>query len=58
MSPEEHDRMLELCQKIQAETDQQKFSALIYELSCLLERKKDDLAQNESVPKPLDSATS
>jgi hypothetical protein len=58
MTPEEHDRMLELCRKIQAEHDQQKFSALIYELSCLLERKKDDLAQNESGQKPLDSSTS
>jgi hypothetical protein len=58
MTPEEHDRMLELCRKIQTETDQQKFSALIYEMSCLLERKQDQLAQNEPSQKPLDSAQS
>jgi hypothetical protein len=52
MSPEEHGRMMELCQKIQTETDQQKFSELIYELSCLLERKRDELVQKGSVQKP------
>ena len=44
--------MMELCQKIQTETDQQKFSELIYELSCLLERKRDELVQKGSVQKP------
>ena len=45
MTPEERERMLELCRKIQTENDQQKFSELLYELSCLLERKRDELAQ-------------
>ena len=58
MSPEEHARMMELCQQIQTETDQQKFSELIYELSCLLERKRDELVQNNPAQKPLDPAQS
>ena len=40
--------MMELCQKIQTETDQQKFSELVYDLSCLLERKRGELRQNDS----------
>ena len=53
MTPEEYDRMVELCKKIQTEKDQQKFSELIYELSCLRERKRDQLGQNNPAREPL-----
>ena len=41
MTPEERERLMTLCEKITTETDRQKFSSLVLELSYLLERVGD-----------------
>jgi hypothetical protein len=43
MTPEERDRLMDLCQQITTEADRQKFSALVLELSYFLERIGDQL---------------
>jgi len=43
MTSEERERLMTLCEKITSETDQQNFSALVLELSYLLERVGDRL---------------
>jgi hypothetical protein len=43
MTPEERERMNELCRQIQIEKDPAKFSALVEELNKLLEEKEERL---------------
>jgi hypothetical protein len=43
MTPEERERMNELCRQIQDEKDHQKFSSLIEELNRLLAKKDERL---------------
>lgn len=50
MTPEEHERMLSLCQQIVVEKDHNKFNSLIRELNDLLERK-----QKRIEPRPDDA---
>jgi hypothetical protein len=48
MTPEERDRLMDLCEKITTENDRQKFSALVLELSYFLERIGDKLQASNS----------
>ncbi len=43
MTPEEKERMNELCRQIQVEKDPQKFTELVSQLSALLDRKSERL---------------
>jgi len=43
MTPDQRQRMNELCEKIQKETDQKEFVRLIYELNVLLEEGQEAL---------------
>jgi len=48
MTPEERERLMALCESITTETDRQKFSALVLELSYFLERVGDRLQHSSS----------
>ena len=45
MTPEEKERMNELCRKIQVETNSLKFNELVLELSVLLEQRSNELRE-------------
>lgn len=45
MTPDERERMNELCRQIQVEKDQRKFAALIEELNELLAKKDERLGK-------------
>ena len=45
MNPEEHERMKELCAKIQVEQDRDKSIDLLYQLNQLLGRKEQRLKE-------------
>jgi len=47
MTPEQRQRMRELREKIQAETDQKEFIKLIYDLNVLLEDAEQALSGNK-----------
>lgn len=47
MTPEERERMMYLCQRIQEEQDRPKFMELVKELLELMERKESRLKANE-----------
>ena len=47
MLPEEQERMMCLCERIQQETDHAKFIALVRELNDLLERRKHQIEDRE-----------
>ena len=50
MTPVERERLMALCEKITTETDRQKFSALVLELSYFLERIGDQLQGSNPAP--------
>ena len=47
MSPEERERMHEICVKLQVEQDHKKFTELMSELNNLLERKEHRLEERD-----------
>jgi len=47
MSPEERERITELCRKIQSETNHNKLSELAQQLSAVLDRKNEERRQAE-----------
>jgi len=52
MTPDERERMMLLCQRIQVERDPQTFSTLVAELSELLEQKEHRLTPEQLMAKP------
>ena len=47
MTPEEHERMNELCNRLQVEQDNHTFTELVAELNNLLERKEGRLEERD-----------
>ena len=47
MTPEEHERMLSLCKRIQDEKNQETFSKLVHDLDVLLAKKEERRGQGE-----------
>ena len=43
MTPEQRQRMTELCEKIQVETDRKEFTKLVYEINVLFEEHQESL---------------
>ena len=49
MSPEERERMNDICTKLQVEQDHNKFTQLMAELNNLLEHKEHRLEEREKI---------
>ena len=50
MTPDERERMYEICALIEKERDHHRFLQLINELNNLLERKEQTLADKKTIP--------